>query len=251
MAHINWDLPFYFDPETFQSVPPGTPGAESAPTYGKYGGAGYSSGQPGGVPLTKLDGSPYGYIQLLLMGNTDQDPADYLDYLFYRHDIGTSGPIYSPWADIGLLTSLIVLDASYDPEASLYAGGATIGMLGSLAAHGFLDDLPLWLVFAGLNDAIQDIEYGLSNLPQGELDDALAFLFEPSGPDTFALNFEITTSTGGEEFLELVAMNALNGFLDGGEAGNAPLDTGFPLPGTTEYTLEFNVFTRDLDLITT
>jgi hypothetical protein len=250
MAHINWDQPFYLDPATFESVPPGTPGALLFPTYGNYGGAGYSSGEFGGVPLTNLSGMPLTYGQLLFFGNSDQDPADILDYFFYRHDIGTSGPVYSPSADIALLTSLILLDASYDAEASLYAGGAAIGMIGSLAAHGFLDDLPLSFIIAGLTDAIRDIEYGLEHLPDAELADALAFFFEPTGPDTFAFDFSITTSTVGEEFLERLALNALNGLLDGDEPDNVPLMTGFPVPGTTEYTLEFNVFTRDLDLIT-
>ena len=249
MAHINWDKPFYFDPSTFESVPPGTPGAERAPTYGKYGGAGYSSGEFGGDLLARPDGSPLGYGQLLFWGNSNQDPADYVDYLFYRHDIGTSGPVYTPSADLSLLTSLVLLDARYDPEASLYAGGATIGMLGSLAAHGFLDDLPLSFIVAAVADAVRDIEFGLQNLPSDELAEGLAFLFEPSGPVTYVLDFSITTSTVGEEFFELLAMNTLNGLLDAGEADNAPLDTGFPAPGTTEYTLEFNLFTRDLDLL--
>jgi hypothetical protein len=192
---------------------------------------------------------PLSYAQLLFFGNSDQDPTDIADYLFYRHDVATLGT-YSPMGDIVLLSSLILLDTSYDPGASLYAGGASLGMIGSLAAHGFLDDLPLWFIIAGVSDAIRDIKFGLENLPADELDDALAFFFEPSGPDTFALDFSITTSTVGEEFLELLAMNTLNGLLDGGEIDNVPLNTGFPAIGTTEYTLEFNVFTRDLDLIT-
>jgi hypothetical protein len=148
------------------------------------------------------------------------------------------------------LTSLFLLDASYDPGASLFSGGAMIGMLGSLAAHGFLDTLPLSFIVATVAVAVNDIEYGLQNLPDDELDDALAFLFEQSGPDTFVIDFSITTSTVGEELLEGFALNTLNGLLDGGEPDNVPLDTGFPMPGTTNYTLEFNVFTRDLDLIT-
>jgi hypothetical protein len=234
-------------------VPPNTPGALSLPTYGNFGGAGYSSGVLGGMPLT-FGGMPLTWAQLVFFGNADQEPKDIADYLFYRHDVGTLGPVYSPIPDIVLLTSLIVLDASYDPGASLFVGGASLGMIGSLAAHGFLDDLPLSFVLAGLVDAVQDIEYGLQNLPQlpqDELLEAMAFFFEPSGQDDiFVLDFSITTSTVGEEFLELLAINALNGLLDDGEPGNLPIETGFPVMGTTEYTLEFNVLTRDLDLIT-
>ena len=33
----------------------------------------------------------------------------------------------------------------------------------------------------------------------------------------------------------MVAMNTLNAIIDGGEADNAPLSTGFPFPGTSHY----------------
>src|SRR5215475_4847646 len=89
MSHINWDTPFFFDPATGQGAPAGTPGAVPFPTYGNYGGAGYSSGQLGGHPLTKPDGSPYTYAELLQIGTALQHPVDSLDYLFYVHDVSS------------------------------------------------------------------------------------------------------------------------------------------------------------------
>src|SRR5262249_23078084 len=97
MSHINWDKPFFFDPATGNSVPPGTPGAIGFPTYGNYGGGGYSAGEFGGALLTKPDGSPYSYTQLLNIGNAEQDPVDRMDYDFYRHDLLSklAGPGYT------------------------------------------------------------------------------------------------------------------------------------------------------------
>jgi hypothetical protein len=53
MAHINWEKPFFIDPSTGESVPSGTPGAIPLPTYGNYGGGGYSAGEFGGDLITQ------------------------------------------------------------------------------------------------------------------------------------------------------------------------------------------------------
>jgi hypothetical protein len=252
MAHINWDKPFFIDFSTGEGVPPGTPGAIPFPTYGRYGGADYSVGVFGGVPPTQPDGSPLSFMALLTNGNPADDPVDALDYLSYRHDIASAHaltPAAQAQADATLLASVVALNSHYDPEAALYAGATSLGMIGSLALHGFLNVLsPLQLVVA-LSDAVHDIQFGLKHLPQGELADALNFIFEPSGtPNVFVFDFSIRTTSFKQELLETVAMNTLNAILDGGEADNAPLHTGFPLPGTSHYELAYNAATGDLDL---
>ena len=64
MAHINWDNPFFIDPSTGETVPPLTPGAIPFPTYGNYGGGGYSAGEFGGVLITQAGGIPYSFAVL-------------------------------------------------------------------------------------------------------------------------------------------------------------------------------------------
>jgi len=100
---------------------------------------------------------------------------------------------------------------------------------------------------AALNDAVHDIQYGLDNLPPDELVLALSLIFEPAGANEFVFDFAIQTKTFGQEFAELSIMKTLNGLLDGGEADNVPLNTGF-FPGTTHYELSYNAISGDLDL---
>ena len=84
---------------------------------------------------------------------------------------------------------------------------------------------------------------------QGELANALNLIFEPSGdPGVFVFDFAIKTTSFKQELLETVAMNTLNAVIDGGEADNVPLATGFPFPGTSHYELAYNAITGDLDL---
>jgi len=254
VTNIHWDMPFYIDPATGETTSSGTPGAIPFPTYGHYGGGGFSADQFGGALITKPDGSPYSYQQLLSIGTPEQDPVDKLDYLFYVHDVASSEAAgYTQLqanADIALLKSLVILDASYDPEASLYAGAAELGMIGSLGLHHHLGDVsPAWLL-AGLTDAAHDIQYGLGHLPQAELATALSTIFEPTAdPNVFAFHFSITTKSVGQEFVELTVMNALNAALDSGEADNVPLHTGFPFPGTTDYEFTYNIVSHDLNLV--
>jgi hypothetical protein len=257
MSNINWNLPFYFNPATGQSSPVPTPGAIAFPTYGHYGGGDYSAGAFGGALLTKPDGSAYSYSQLLAIGTPLQDPVDKLDYLFYRHDVASAaaGPGYSfaqAEADIALLQSLNKLNVTYDPEASLYAGFASLAMIGDLAIHNDLKLAPPQVLVTGLKDAAADIQYGLGHLAPQELAAAVSAGFvQPTGdPDVFAFDFSITTKTVAEEAFELVAMNALNAALDLGDSDYAPLNTGFPFPGTTNYAFTYDIVTHDLDLHT-
>ena len=254
MAHINWDKPFFIDPTTGESVPPLTPGAIPFPTYGHYGGGNYSAGVFGGVLITQPGGIPYSFAMLNAVGTPDQDAVDIIDYFSYVHDVRSSqtGPVYNALqaqADAQLLASVVAVDSHFDPEAALYAGSISLGMIGSLALHGFLNVLSPFQLLGALTDAVKDIDYGLDHLPPAELADALNFIFEPTGdPHVFVFDFAIRTTSFRQEFAEVIAMNTLNAIIDGGEADNVPLSTGFPFPGTSYYELAYNAITGDLDL---
>jgi hypothetical protein len=255
MAGINWERTFPVDPSTGEVLPIGTEGALDLPTYGDYGGGGYSVGDSGEELLTTSTGRPLSLARLKMVGSPSQDPLDRLDYLFYRHDV-VSNDVGEPYnraqarADASLVKSLIKLDASYDPEASFYAGGATLAMIGRLAINDKLHFLSPKVLITAVEDAVSDIQYGLENLPQQELVAALDGLFEPtSDPGVFAFDFEVKTKSIRQEFIEYVALNVLNDAVDFSEADDAPLDTGFPVSGVSEYQLTFNVLTRDLDLL--
>ena len=123
-------------------------------------------------------------------------------------------------------------------------------MLGRLSLHDQLDLLSPKALIAATQDAVGDIQYGLENLPQQDLVAALGTLFDPtSEPGVFAFDFDVRTTSVRQELVEFVAMNALNDAIDAGEADDAPLDTGFPVSGVSEYQLTFNLVTRDLDFL--
>ena len=255
MAFINWERTFPVDPSTGEVLPVGTEDALEFPTYGNYGGGGYSAGEFRGQLLTTSSGRPLSQTRLTKLGSESEDPLDILDYLFYRHDVA-SNDVGEPYdrgqakADASLVKSLIKLDSSYDPEASFYAGGATLAMIGRLAINDKLHILPPKVLIAAVEDAVGDIQYGLENLPQQELAAALGSLFEPtSDPGVFAFDFEVETTSIRQEFIEYVALNALNDAIDFGEADDVPLNTGFPLSGASEYQLTFNIANRDLDFV--
>ena len=255
MAYINWERTFPVDPATGEVLPIGTEGALELPTYGNYGGGGYSAGEFGGQLLTTSSGRPLSQTRLTKLGSESEDPLDRLDYLFYKHDVASNdvGEAYTRGqakADASLVKSLIKLDASYDPEASLYAGGSTFAMIGRLAINDKLHFLPPKVLITAVEDAVGDIQYGLENLPQQELVAALGTLFEPtSETGVFAFDFEVETTSIRQEFIEYVALNALNDSIDFGEVDDSPLDTGFPVSGVSEYRLTFEVATRDLDFL--
>jgi hypothetical protein len=254
MTYINWDETFLADPSTGEVVPSGTEGALELPTYGNYGGGGYSAGEPGGDPPTTLSGGPLTLDQLTQQGIENRIPVDALDYLYYRHDVASSdvGEPYTQeqaQADAALINALILFDASSDPEASLYAGGSTLAMLGRLAINDQLDLLPPAVLVAAAKDAVGDIHHALENLPQQELVAALDLLFDQTSEGVFEFDFEVTTTSLEQEFIERIAVNALNDVLDDGEADDAPVDTGFPVSGVSEYQVTFDIATRDLDFL--
>src|SRR4051794_10239141 len=90
MAHINWDQPF-----TFAGI--------SAPTYGNWGGPGYSGGS--------------------FSGTGTAAPVDPLDQSFMEHDLGQL-------SDVGLVDAIVDLKPhTVDAEGSVYGGVAALVMI--------------------------------------------------------------------------------------------------------------------------
>ena len=263
MTNVMWGQSYLYNPVTGDTEPQtgaNLPGYLLFVPYGNYGGPDFSSGVLDGELLTKPSGKPLSFKKLEKIGDEHQ-AVDLLDYRFYLHDVASSqaGQGYTPKqaaADFALLTSVVKLDASYDPEASLYAGLTTFVMVGRLVAHGQLNLLPPAVLLSALEDAVNDVQYGVENLSQGELITALNLLFEPDPiqPLVFNFDFSITTSSPIEELYEFAALNTLNTALDFGESDEAPLDTGSQvpfllIPGTSEYRLSYSLIEHDLDLL--
>jgi hypothetical protein len=255
MTYINWDKPFYIDLTTGETTSASNPRAIAVWTYGNYWGGGYSAGTFVDLAPVSSPGVPLTFNQLLL---TAAPAKDALDFLAYRHDVfwqtQTSYTFAGANADLAYLNAVVLMDASYDPGASLTAGLTTLGMIGSITLHGYgslLFSQPLKLV-AALRDAFYDIRFGLENLPpeeDGELDVFIANFNAPSASTELVFDFAITTSTFGQELAERAIMSTLNRLVDGGESDNVPLNTGF-FPGTTHYEISYNPATGDLDLQT-
>jgi hypothetical protein len=166
MTYINWSKPFEFEAggETFHF-----------PTYGNYGGTHYSSGKFGKAPPVDQDGSYLSNRQL-------DDNKDALDYLFYKHDVASrlaDNAAEQKAADLALLRSIDDLSGRQlaDPEASLYAGLATIGIAGQVLANNPSPALADRLL-PYLEDAVDNIATGLSGLNRKELAKARSVLEE-------------------------------------------------------------------------
>ena len=107
MTYINWNTDVFIDPATLSPAAGGIP----IPTYGNYGGPGYSNGSIGGT---------------ITIGA--RAPVDSLDALFYSHDLAYQLQPQSkdiPSADLALIGGIELLTAAgqHDAEVSLYAGG--------------------------------------------------------------------------------------------------------------------------------
>jgi hypothetical protein len=151
--NIDWkDATLRFDPN---SPDPFATHGIPLPVYGNYGGPNWSAGQVGG----KITGTP-----------TDPLPVDDLDALFKAHDFvyqTTQDPQARAAADIQLVEGMHDLkftdpgDPNYDPEAGLYEGFATLGILLQLAAGGVV--LPDQTAI--VQEAIVNFEAGLAAVP--------------------------------------------------------------------------------------
>jgi hypothetical protein len=159
IMNLNWEALSYFDPH---SPDPFATHGIPLPNYGNYGGANYSAGEIGG----QITGT-----------STDPLPVDQLDQLFYEHDLvyqTSTDPLVRAAADVQLVESMHALtytdpgDADYDPEAGLYEGLATLGIVAQLAAGGVLPHLPLsdqQLIAEATQEAVVNLEAGFAEIP--------------------------------------------------------------------------------------
>jgi hypothetical protein len=169
MTYINWDEPFYFNTRTLStSASPDGPYSVPIPTYGNYGGPGYTQGDFGENPLEQPTSS--------------ERPLDALDRRFYLHDVATAlaegDPDAQVAADLTLIRRIDGLTSAQlaDPEARVYAGLATLVFIGEVAADGTREQF--LAARQALPDAVENIASGLADLPAGELRIASRWLAE-------------------------------------------------------------------------
>jgi hypothetical protein len=220
--HLNWEAISHFDPN---SPDPFATHGIPLPNYGNYGGANYSAGQIGG----HITGT-----------SADPPPVDQLDALFYQHDLVyqiSTNPLVRAAADVQLIESMHALtytdpgDTHYDPEAGLYEGLATLGLVAQLTAGGVLPHLPASdqvLIAAATREAVVNIEAGLAVIPGEAKSVHGAFhLFEHRFLDKLTFGGELpqpssapiaTTSTAGGISSQLV--QAMAGFRGGSGAAD-------------------------------
>jgi len=170
--YIDWDVTIRFDPN---SVLPSTQHGIPVPSYGNYGGPNYSAGEEGGRT------PEFGTADYLA-----HPPKDDLDQLFYAHDLvyqhltdGTATILQTFDADAKLLEGMYTLTQkepalfANDPEALLYEGFATLGILGKIETtpgeSGYLQaTLPPTEQQLFAAAAIHNFETGLAEAPGNE-----------------------------------------------------------------------------------
>ena len=127
-GNINWEPNLFFDPT---SLDPFASHGIPIPTYGNYGGPGYTAGTFGGTTPNPPPNPP---------------PVDQLDGLFYQHDLVfqqfQDGVITDPAAlvqasvqlvfDMSALTYTDPGSPNYDPAAGLYEGLGTLAVVSQL-----------------------------------------------------------------------------------------------------------------------
>jgi hypothetical protein len=160
VTYINWDVVFHIDPATLQPAASGVP----IPTYGNYGGAGYSEGAFG-PPVPPLVA-----------------PVDALDRRFLRHDLASAAadtPEEQEAADARLLRQILRFEpGELDAEASLYGGFAALAVALRLTADGDPDPFSPRRLAHAAAEAVEDIGRGLAGLEPGEYLEALGWLGE-------------------------------------------------------------------------
>ena len=124
------------------------------PTYGNYGGPGYSNGEVLNPPDQPVDYSA--------------PPVDGLDTLFRFHDMAydTPDPLVRAEGDLALIRGIVELSAGpLPPEESLYAGGGILAGIEQLTlANGHPELASPGELLAAAGTAEQDIRYGLAHL---------------------------------------------------------------------------------------
>lgn len=124
------------------------------PTYGNYGGPGYSNGEVLTSPNQPVDYSA--------------PPVDALDALFRFHDMAYDSPSREVRAegDLALIHGIEGLPRTPDSgEQSLYAGaGILFGLEQITEANGHPELLNPLEAFLATSTALHDIQYGLAHL---------------------------------------------------------------------------------------
>jgi hypothetical protein len=164
--NINWSI----------QVP--GPGGVPIPTYGNYGGPGYSNGEVLASPDQPVD-----YSVL---------PVDQLDALFRFHDMAYDTPntLVRAEGDLALIHGILSA-APLSPEESLYAGGAILFGIEQLTV---VNDHPEMLgqldFLTAISTAVHDIRYGLAHLGPEDVTGIQSWLAATGsrpGADLFAL----------------------------------------------------------------
>jgi hypothetical protein len=154
--NINWSV-----------LVPG-PGGAPIPTYGNYGGPGYSNGAVLTSPNQAVDYSV--------------PPVDALDALFRFHDMAYDSPSLLTRAegDLALIRGIEGLSLGrLPPEESLYAGGAILFGIEQLAVvNGHPELLSQSQLVTATSIAIHDIQYGLAHLEPADLTGIRSWLAE-------------------------------------------------------------------------
>ena len=140
--NINWSI-----------LVPG-PGGVPIPTYGNYGGPGYSNGKVLSSPDQPVDYSA--------------PPVDPVDALFRFHDMAYDSPstLVRAEGDFALIEGIQELSfGPLSPEESLYAGAAIVFGIQQLAlVNGHPELLSESQLLAAASTSVHDIEYGLTHL---------------------------------------------------------------------------------------
>ena len=157
--NINWSV-----------LVPG-PGGVPIPTYGNYGGPGYSNGQVLGSPDQPVDYSA--------------PPVDPLDALFRFHDMAYDSPstLVRAEGDLALVRGIEGLSSGpLPPEESLYAGAAILFGLEQLAfANGHPELLSRPQLLAAASTSAHDIQFGLAHLEPADATGLRTWLVEGGG----------------------------------------------------------------------
>jgi hypothetical protein len=169
MTYINWDEPFYLNTRTLTtSTSPDGRYSIPIPTYGNYGGPDYTQGDFGEDPLEQP--------------KRNEKPLDALDRQFLRHDVASAlagnDTAEQVVADLAVIQRIAGLsdEKLADPEASLYAGLATLVFIGQVAVNGTREQFRD--ARQALPDALDNITSGLDELPFGERVTAFLWLAE-------------------------------------------------------------------------